>query len=134
MDMDFPDTIRVDAARGVRLMGVPGGDFGIDGWLHGRQAVMRGVENGFAMVRSAHDGLVIVSDAQGRLVGFKKDAPAGMTMVVAELPLGPGSTLYTRIGNAFGWLCIAAALAIGAFACLAVERLHRSSSTSQPDS
>lgn len=117
-DMDFPDTIRPDAAKGVRLMGVPAGDFGPDNWQHARMAVLRGVENGFAMVRPAHNGLVIASDAQGRLVAAKKDAPAGLTMVVADLPLGPGPTLYTRIGNAFAWLCVAAAFALGGLAVL----------------
>jgi apolipoprotein N-acyltransferase len=112
MDMDFPGTIQPDAAKGVRLMGVPAGDFVIDDWLHGRLAVMRGVENGFAMVRPAHHGLVIASDAEGRLVAVKKDAPTGPTVVVADLPLGPGPTLYTRIGNAFAWLCVAGTFAL----------------------
>jgi apolipoprotein N-acyltransferase len=112
--MDFPDTIRPDGARGIRLMAVPAGDMGIDGWQHGIISVMRGVENGFAMVRAAHDGLVFASDAQGRLVGLKKDAPTGLTMVIADLPLGPGPTLYTRIGNAFPWTCVIFCLALGA--------------------
>ncbi|HEV2443494.1 MAG TPA: nitrilase-related carbon-nitrogen hydrolase [Steroidobacteraceae bacterium] len=113
-DMDFPDTIRADAAMGVRLMGVPAGDMGIDGWQHGIMSVMRGVEGGFAMVRPAHDGLVIASDAQGRLVAVKKDAPTGLTMVVADLALGPGPTLYTRIGNLFPWICVVWSLVLGA--------------------
>ncbi|MFC5527776.1 nitrilase-related carbon-nitrogen hydrolase [Rhodanobacter ginsengisoli] len=113
-DMDFPDTIRSDAAKGIRLMGVPAGDMGIDGWQHGIMSVMRGVEGGFSIVRAAHDGLVFASDAQGRLVALKKDAPAGVTMIVADLPLGSGPTLYTRIGNAFPWLCGIFALALGA--------------------
>lgn len=54
------------------------------------------------------------SDAQGRLVALKKDAPAGLTMIVANLPLGPGPTLYTRIGNVFPWLCGIFALVLGA--------------------
>ncbi len=112
-DMDFPSTIRPDAARGARLIGVPAGDFGIDRWQHGRMAVMRGVEDGFAMVRPAHEGLVIASDAQGRLVAVKKDAPTGLTMVVADLPLGPGPTLYTRIGDVFPWLCLIFSLLLG---------------------
>ena len=113
-DMDFPDTIRSDAAKGVRLMGVPAGDMGIDGWQHGIMSVMRGVEGGFSVVRAAHDGLVFASDAQGRLVALKKDAPTGLTMIVADLPLGPGPTLYARIGNDFPWLCGIFALALGA--------------------
>jgi len=113
-DMDFPGTIRPDAARGTRLMGVPAGDFGIDRWQHGRMAVMRDVEDGFAMVRPAHDGLVIAADAQGRLVAVKQDASSGLTMVIADLPLGPGPTLYTRIGDVFPWSCLIFSLLLGA--------------------
>lgn len=113
-DMDFPDTIRSDGAKGVRLVGAPAGDMGIDGWQHGIMSVMRGVENGFALVRPAHDGLVFASDAQGRLVAVKKDAPTGLTMVIADLPLGPGPTLYTRIGNVFPWVCVLFSFAVGA--------------------
>lgn len=128
-DMDFPDTIRADSAKGVRLMGVPAGDMGIDGWQHGIMSVMRGVEGGFAMVRPAHDGIVIASDAQGRLVAVKKDAPTGLTMVVADLPLGPGPTLYTRIGNLFPWICVVWSLVLGA--ALASGRWLRSKSRGQ---
>lgn len=117
-DMDFLDTVRTDGAGGVRLMAVPAGDMGIDGWQHGIMSVMRGVENGFAVVRPAHDGLVFASDAQGRLAAVKKDAPTGLTMVVADLPLGPGPTLYTRIGNVFPWICVIFSLAVGAGAML----------------
>lgn len=113
-DMDFPDTIRRDGAKGIRLMAVPAGDMGIDGWQHGIMSVMRGVENGFAIVRAAHDGLVFASDAQGRLIAVRKDAPTGLTMIVGDLPLGPGPTLYTRIGNTFPWICVIFSFAVGA--------------------
>lgn len=112
-DMDFPDTIRGDAASGVRLAAVPAGDFGTDAWLHGRIAVLRGVENGFAMVRSAHRGLLTVSDAEGRLIARRTAAPSGMSEVVATVPLGSGPTPYTRIGDLFAWMAVAATLAIG---------------------
>jgi apolipoprotein N-acyltransferase len=80
-------------------------------------AIMRGVENGFALVRAANSGLVTASDAKGRIVAAKVDAPVGLTMIVADLPLGPGPTLYTRIGDAFAWFCLALLLLIGAYAC-----------------
>jgi apolipoprotein N-acyltransferase len=114
-DMDFPGTIRADAAKGVRLIGAPAGDFGIDRWQHARIAVMRGVENGFALVRPAHDGLLLASDAQGRLIAVKTGAPTGLTRIVADLPLGPGPTLYTRIGDAFAWLCLVLSLSIAGY-------------------
>jgi len=33
--------------------------------------------------------------------------------MTAEVPLGPGPTLYTRIGDIFSWLCGFLSLAIG---------------------
>ena len=113
-DMDFPATILSDAAKGIRLMGVPAGDKGIDGWQHGSMAVMRGVEGGFAIVRPAHDGLVYASDAEGRVVALKKTAPTGVTTIVTNLPLGPGPTLYARIGDLFPWMCVVCSLLLGA--------------------
>lgn len=122
-DMDFPNTIRRDAAEDVRLLGVPAGDFGKDAWLHGRMAIMRGVENGFALVRAANSGLVTASDAHGRIIAAKMDTPAGLTMIVADLPLGPGPTLYTRIGDAFAWFSVVLLLLIGAYAYLVRRRM-----------
>lgn len=121
-DMDFPQTIRPDAARGIRLMSVPAGDFGTDAWLHARIAILRGVENGFAEVRAANEGLLTASDAQGRLVASKMAAPAGMTTILADLPLGPGPTLYARTGDVFAWLCVAAALAMAGWLLLAKRK------------
>jgi len=34
-----------------------------------------------------------------------------MMRLSADVPLGPGPTLYTRIGDVFAWLC--AALSLG---------------------
>jgi apolipoprotein N-acyltransferase len=106
-DMDFPRTVRGTAAHGVRLMIVPADDFGRDGWIHARIAIMRGVENGFAVLRSAFDGLETISDAQGRILARAPTERAGMVAVSADVPLGPGPTLYTRIGDVFPWLCAA---------------------------
>jgi len=102
-DMDFPDTVRGTAAAGVRLMIVPADDF----------AIMRGVENGFAVLRSAFDGLETVSDAQGRAVARASTTQAGMVALTADVPLGPGPTLYTRLGDVLPWLCAALSVLIG---------------------
>lgn len=116
-DMDFPRSIRDTAKGGVRLMAVPGGDMIDDAWLHGKLALMRGVENGFSVVRAAYLGLLTASDSRGRLIASKMAWPhAGMSIIVADLPLGPGPTLYTRIGDVFEWLCILLVIAIAAFA------------------
>ena len=107
-DMDFPRTLRSDAQKGdIRIIAVPAGDFGMDRWIHGRMAIMRGVENGFAVLRAAFNGLETVSDAQGRVIARAPiDRLGGLTVTVADVAPGPGPTLYTRIGDVFSWICL----------------------------
>jgi apolipoprotein N-acyltransferase len=113
-DMDFAETVRTTAAQGVRLMIVPADDFGRDQWIHARMAIMRGVENGFAVLRSAFDGLETISDAQGRVLVSAPTTRAGMVVSQAQVPLGSGPTLYTRIGDVFSWLCAVLSVLVGA--------------------
>jgi apolipoprotein N-acyltransferase len=111
-DLDFPSTLRADAQNGIRLMAVPANDFVRDGWIHARMAVMRGVENGFAVARSAFLGVETASDAQGRMLARASTMQAGMTRLSADVPLGPSPTLYTRIGDVFAWFCVALSLVL----------------------
>jgi apolipoprotein N-acyltransferase len=117
-DMDFPATLRADALsaetanNGIRIMAVPANDFIADGWIHARMAVLRGVVNGFAIVRSATQGLETVSDAQGRVIARANTNAPGLTEIIADVPPGPGPTLYTRIGDIFCWLMLLASAAL----------------------
>jgi len=110
-DMDFPALGREYA--GVAIVIVPAWDFVDDAWLHSRMAVLRGVENGYAIARSARNGALTVSDAYGRVTS---EAPSGpQTAYNVTIPrTGPGPTLYALIGDAFGWSMLAlAGLLIG---------------------
>jgi apolipoprotein N-acyltransferase len=119
-DMDFPATLRADALGaeaangqdGIRILAVPANDFIADGWLHARMAVLRGVENGFAIVRSASQGLETISDAQGRILARADTDAPGLTEIIADVAPGPGPTLYTRTGDVFSWLMLAASAAL----------------------
>jgi apolipoprotein N-acyltransferase len=116
-DMDFANTLRADAAAGaIEIMLVPAWDFEADGWQHARMAVMRGVENGFAVARSAKQGLLTLTDAHGRQIARARSSRGDVVMVSAALPRGPGPTLYTRIGDVFAWAAIAASIASVAMA------------------
>jgi len=113
-DMDFPGTLREDATLAPTLFAVPAWDFDRDRWWHARLAIMRGVENGFAVARAANDGLLTLTDAYGRLLGVKASAEGGMVVMQGDLPRGPGVTLYARIGDAFAWIsCALSVLLLG---------------------
>jgi apolipoprotein N-acyltransferase len=118
-DMDFPRTLRADALaaaaqRGLRVMAVPASDFVLDGWIHARMAIMRGVENGFAIARSAFRGMETISDARGRVIARADTNRPGLTAISAVVEPGGGATLYTRIGDVFAWACLALSVLLGA--------------------
>jgi apolipoprotein N-acyltransferase len=121
-DMDFPQTIRSDARNGIQFMAVPAGDFRLDDWIHARVAIMRGVENGFSILRAAGSGLLTASDAYGRLISRETTARPTLVSIIADIPMGPGPTLYTRIGAAFDWLCLALTLTFGAIVAASRKR------------
>lgn len=105
-DMDFHDIGHAYATRHAQLLLVPASDFTVDGWLHSRMAIMRGVESGFAIARAAHSGRLTLSDDRGRVLAEasseKHDAE-----LVGELPLRETHTLYARWGDWFAWLDLA---------------------------
>ena len=109
-DLDFPATLREYGRLDVRYLAVPAWDFVADGRMHGRMAVVRGVENGYSVARTAQQGLVTLSDGYGRIVA--EAASADDAAIVAELPPGPGPTFYTRTGDWFGALASALLLAL----------------------
>lgn len=103
-DMDFPALSRQYGARGVGLLLVPAWDFTLDGWLHGRMAVLRGVESGFTIVRAAKQGLLTVSDGRGRILAQQDAATVPFASLLATAPIRHDNTLYVRWGDWFAWL------------------------------
>ena len=80
-----------------------------DAWAEGRNTLTRGVENGYAVVRVAREGFMTVSDAYGRILAEKKSSPLPGNALLAKLTVaGQVPTLYTRTGDLFGWICVAA--------------------------
>ena len=105
-DMDFPTLGRRYAALGVDALLVPAWDFDQDAWWHARMAILRGVESGFAVIRSARQGLLTVSDRYGRIVDVTGSRSAPVATLAVFAPLGSGeATVYARLGDGFGWLC-----------------------------
>jgi apolipoprotein N-acyltransferase len=115
-DMDFPLLSRQYSQDGVGLLLVSANDFVEDGWLHGRMAILRGVESGFSIARSAKQGILTATDDRGRILAERNTvlgAPPFATVIV-NIPVRHDPTIYSRFGNWFAWLCVLllAALAV----------------------
>ncbi|MBI3676462.1 MAG: hypothetical protein HY243_07565 [Proteobacteria bacterium] len=118
--MNYQALLREDALRThAPLVAVPAWDFGIDTNLQSRIAILRSVENGFALARNARHGAMLLSDPYGRVAAMKKTGGDGFSTLVANVATGAGSgyTLYDVIGDAFAWVCacFAGAMLFAAF-------------------
>jgi apolipoprotein N-acyltransferase len=106
--MDFPQLSHQYGADGIGLLLVPAWDFILDGWLHGRMAIMRGVESGFTIARAAKQGELTVTDDRGRLLADWNQGGNQFVSISADAPVRHDSTLYVRWGDWFAWTVIAA--------------------------
>jgi apolipoprotein N-acyltransferase len=118
--MSYQALLRGDALRThAPLVAVPAWDFGIDTDLQSRVAILRSVENGFALARNARYGAMMLSDPNGRVAAMEKTGGNGFSTLAAGVRTGAGSgyTLYDVIGDAFAWVCacFAAAMLLTAF-------------------
>jgi apolipoprotein N-acyltransferase len=106
-DMDFTPLSRQYGAAGAGLMLVPAWDFVLDRWEHGHMAVMRGVEDGFSIVRAAKQGYLTVSDDRGRILAETQSDSAAFATLVADVPAEHETTLYLILGDWFAWVVLA---------------------------
>jgi apolipoprotein N-acyltransferase len=112
-DMHFGSFGRALGARQAGVVLVPAWDFDADAWMAANMTKLRGIENGYAVVRAARNGLLSVSDAYGRVLAVERSAKMPGTTLFATVPVGAAiPTIYTRIGDLLGWLCVAGALVL----------------------
>ncbi|MFJ9416961.1 nitrilase-related carbon-nitrogen hydrolase [Streptomyces sp. NPDC101227] len=112
-DADFPDMMRVDAD----LMLIPAHDWREYGRAHTQKAALRAIESGYAVMRQDSEGVSAAFDNQGHVLATTDYFTTDRQTTVAYVPTRGTTTLYTRIGDAFAWLCLATVatlLALGA--------------------
>ncbi len=105
-DMDFEGLSRKYGEAGAGLMLVPGGDFKVDRFWHGHIAVMRAVEDGFSLVRSADRGYLTATDDRGRVLAETRSDSAPFATQVTDIPARHDVTLYELWGNWFAWVAL----------------------------
>jgi apolipoprotein N-acyltransferase len=70
-------------------------------------AVLRGVESGFSVARSAPFGRLTLTDDRGRLLGETDADSAPFAELVGAVPVRHDLTLFDRFGSWFAWLDLA---------------------------
>lgn len=112
-DADFPSWMQQAASgQGVDIMLLPSEDWqAADPW-HTHNATFRAIENGYALVRQATSGLSMTVDDEGRVLAATDYFTTNRQTMIAYVPVKGTWTLYSRVGDLFAWLCIAAVLGL----------------------
>jgi len=109
------ETIIIDSVRnGAELIAISTNDSWFSNSaaldMHNSQSRLRAIETGRYVVRSANTGISSVIDPLGNVKEELGALKSGY--VISDVRLKNGTTLYTVIGNAFVYLCMAFCVAI----------------------
>lgn len=84
--------------------------------MHAQITTFRSIENGVSLIRVADNGISFVTDPYGRTVASVDFFNTSERVMVAQVPAYHVTTLYSIIGDAFGWLAVAGLVMITAAA------------------
>jgi apolipoprotein N-acyltransferase len=105
-ELDFPHHTRQAVRLNAELLLGPSNDWDAIKNTHARMARLRSIETGVSLLRPANGGISIASDPYGRILSqIDNTIYPGAPLTVA-IPLTPVSTLYSMLGNYFGWVCV----------------------------
>jgi apolipoprotein N-acyltransferase len=110
----FPWLVRRSANQGADLLI----NITNDGWYgrtsapyqHFAMARLRAIENGRHLLRAANTGITAVVDPRGRVLA--RTELFERTVIVHDVGLSRERTVFSRIGESFGWGCLGIALLI----------------------
>jgi apolipoprotein N-acyltransferase len=106
-DMDFPNLIRQAGQADVDVLFNPANEWEEVASLRMQMATFRAIENGFSLVRPSSYGFSVAADYQGRVLAITDYYTNEDPVVVAYVPTEGVTTIYSRIGDLFTWLCMA---------------------------
>src|SRR5690554_2696415 len=105
--MDFPSLIKQTGKMDIDIMLVPGSDWNEISPYHTFVASVRGIENGFNMVRSTFNGFSASFNYKGQLLSSNDFFKTNEVILYSDVPVKGQRTVYSLLGDYFAWLCIA---------------------------
>jgi apolipoprotein N-acyltransferase len=124
-DTDFPAHVRQSGRNGTDILLSPSLEFRAVDPMHAQMAVFRAIEDGVSIFRQADNGLSVATDPYGRTLATMDHFTASEWVMVAQVPTHGVSTIYSVIGDLFGWLSTLGFLALVVWGVLRWRRLRR---------
>jgi apolipoprotein N-acyltransferase len=124
-DTDFPSTVRQAGRNGTDILLSPAHDWREIDPMHAQMAVFRAIENGVSVVRQADQGRSITADPYGRVLAEMDHFTASERVMVAQAPTNGVFTVYSVIGDLFGWLSVVGFVVIAVWAIVRGRKAAR---------
>ncbi|MCX6070665.1 MAG: hypothetical protein NTU91_07375, partial [Chloroflexi bacterium] len=107
-DLDFPYVIRQASQKGVDILLDPAFEPTVGNiTAHSRMASFRAIENGMSIFRPTSQGISLAIDPFGRTLASMDATRVGERVFVVQLPNHRVTTVYSVVGELFGWLAVA---------------------------
>ena len=107
-DLDYPYVIRQVSQRGVDILLDPSFEPTAENIAaHSRMASFRAIENGVSIFRPTSQGISLAIDPYGRTLGSMDATRVDERVLVVQLPNQRVPTVYSVVGDLFGWLVVA---------------------------
>ena len=109
-DSIYEELTRASARDGANLMLLPSNDSwwfstSVETYQNETQAMLRAIESGRYLVRAGNTGISSIITEHGEHLAWL--APETKGIAIADVEMCTQTTLYTRIGNLFVYLCMA---------------------------
>ena len=96
-DLDFADFVAQAGRKDVDLMLVPSADWAVIADLHAKMGIMRAVENGFWLLRPAHDGRTVIASPDGHVTHSSYDAELQSRVLTGQVTVTRINTMYPHV-------------------------------------
>jgi len=105
-DLEYPGLLRQAGQKGADILLVPT-DEPSSVWASAdaAQATYRAIENGTSLIRPAGDGISLMTDYLGRVIASQNYSASNNGIMLGSVPTAGVSTIYSRIGDSFAYLC-----------------------------
>ena len=134
-DMDFPGFIHRLGKERADIVLVPAFDRPRIRPYHTEVGLLRGIENGFAVVRQTNEGTSMAMDASGRVLARQEFFETADRLMLSDVPTRRLPTLYAVVGEWWTWAGVVLAIALVVTASLrGRERRHAGAPIPQEES
>ncbi len=106
-DTNFTDVSRRLAANGAQLIADGFDLYGGDAEQKLTYLTFRAIENHSAFIATDTSHLSAIVDGNGRQIAVDTDFEGSPLVMVADVSMGSGATIYSSIGDVLGWVALA---------------------------